>query len=249
MKLFVHELKAQQRLFWRNREAAFFSFLFPILLLVLLGSVYGDEPIEGVRASTYLVAGLLGYGIAATAFAGLAITLVVRREAGLLKRVRGTPLSATVYIAAVIASEVIVIALQAIAQIGIGRYVLDARYPESPGAFTAVLLLGAGCFAAMGIGITSLVRSAEGSSAVVNAIYLPMAFTSGAFFSTQSMPGILEALSEILPLTHLLRLIRSTFVEGAGLASEPAALVALLAWGLVGLFFAVRRFKWEPREV
>ena len=247
--MFLHELRAQQRLFWRNREAAFFSFLFPILLLVLLGSVYGDEPIEGVQAATYLLAGLLGYGIAATAFAGLAITLVVRREAGLLKRVRGTPLSPAVYIAAVIASEVIVIALQALAQIGIGRFLLDAHYPESPAAFAAVLLAGAGCFAAMGVGITALVRSAEGSSAVVNAIYLPMAFISGAFFSTHSMPRVLEALSEVLPLTYLLRLIRATFVEGEGLGGDPAALAALLGWGAVGLFFAVRRFRWEPREV
>lgn len=247
MRLFVHELKAQQLLFWRNREAAFFSFLFPILLLVLLGSVYGDEPIEGVQASTYLLAGLLGYGVAATAFAGLAITLVVRREAGLLKRVRGTPLSPAVYIAAVIGSEVIVIALQALAQIGIGRYLLDARYPDSAAAFAVVLLVGAGCFAAMGIAITALVRSAEGSSAVVNAIYLPMAFVSGAFFSTEAMPRFLEAISEVLPLTYLLRLIRATFVDGEGLGGEAGSLAALLAWGALGLFFAVRRFRWEPR--
>ncbi len=63
MSLFLHEFRAQQLLFWRNREAAFFSFLFPILLLVLIGSVYGDEPIEGVSASTYLLIGLLGYGV------------------------------------------------------------------------------------------------------------------------------------------------------------------------------------------
>ena len=106
MRLFLHELRAQQLLFWRNREAAFFSFLFPIILLVLLGSVYGDDEIEGVSGATYLLAGLIGYGVAATAFASLAITLVVRREAGLLKRVRGTPLSPTTYLAAVISSMV-----------------------------------------------------------------------------------------------------------------------------------------------
>jgi ABC-2 type transport system permease protein len=122
MRLFLHELRAQQLLFWRNREAAFFSFLFPIILLVLLGSVYGDDEIEGVSGSTFLLAGLIGYGVAATAFASLAITLVVRREAGLLKRVRGTPLSPANYLAAVIASMVIVIALQAAAQVLIGRF-------------------------------------------------------------------------------------------------------------------------------
>ena len=248
MRLFFHELKAQQRLFWRNREAAFFSFLFPIILLVLLGSVYGDEPIEGVQAATYLLAGLLGYGVAASAFAGLAITLVVRREQGLLKRVRGTPLSPVTYLAAVIASTVIVIGLQVAAQIMIGRFVLDAHWPASPLSFAVAILLGAAAFAALGLAITALVRTAEGSSAVVNAIYLPMAFISGAFFSTREMPAFLEAISEVLPLTYLLRLIRATFVEGQGLDSDAGALAAVLVWGAAGVFFAIRMFRWEPRE-
>ena len=80
MRVFLHELRAQQRLFWRNREAAFFSFAFPIILLALIGSVYGDEPIDDVSVPTYILVGLLGYGVAANAFAGLAITLVVRRD-------------------------------------------------------------------------------------------------------------------------------------------------------------------------
>jgi ABC-2 type transport system permease protein len=248
MRLFAHELHAQQLLFWRNREAAFFSFLFPIILLVLLGSVYGDEPIEGVDAATYLVVGLLGYGVAATAFAALAITLVVRREAGVLKRVRGTPLSPATYLSAVIASNVVVILLQVVAQLAIGRYVLDAELPQSPGSFAVAIALGAAAFAALGVAITALVRTAEGSSAVVNAIYLPMAFISGAFFSTQEMPRFLEAVSEVLPLTYLLDLIRTTFIAGEGLDSAGGELAAVLGWGAAGLALAVRTFRWEPRE-
>ena len=248
MRLFVHELHAQQLLFWRNREAAFFSFLFPIILLVLLGSVYGDDEIEGVRGSTFLLAGLIGYGVAATAFASLAITLVVRREAGLLKRVRGTPLSPSTYLAAVIASMVIVIALQAAAQVLIGRFLLDADWPASPASFVAALVIGAASFAALGLAVTTVVRTGEGSSAVVNAIYLPMAFISGAFFSPRDMPRFLEVLSEALPLTYLLRLIRSTFIEGETLASSPGAIAAVVVWGAFGLFVAARMFRWEPRE-
>jgi ABC-2 type transport system permease protein len=247
--LFLHELRAQQLLFWRNREAAFFSFLFPIILLVLLGSVYGDEPIEGVDAATYLLVGLLGYGVAATGFASLAVTLVVRREAGLLKRVRGTPLSPATYLTAVIASMVIVIALQVVAQLLIGRYLLGAAWPSAPASFAFAILFGAAAFAALGIAIAGLVRSAEGSSAVVNAIYLPMAFISGAFFSTREMPAFLEAISEVLPLTYLLRVIRATFIAGEALAGSGGALVAVGLWGLAGLVLALRMFRWEPREV
>ena len=246
MRLFVHELRVQQLLFWRNREAAFFSFLFPILLLVLIGSVYGDESIENVSAPTYLLVGLLGYGVSATAFAGLAITLVVRREAGLLKRVRGTPLGAGTYLAAVIGSTVVVIALEAIAQLLLGVYVLDADWPTRPLAFGLSILLGAAAFAALGLAVTTIVRTAEGSSAVVNAIYLPMAFISGVFFSTAEMPAFLEAISEVLPLTYFLDLIRASFVAGESV--DASALAALSLWGLFGLIVAVRRFRWEPRE-
>ncbi len=249
MRLFVREVANQQRLFWRSRESAFFTFLLPIILLLLLGSAYGDSIEEGVKGATYLLAGLLGYGIVATAFAGLAITLVVRRETGILKRVRGTPLPTHTYLAAVIVSTLVTIALETIAQLLVGVYVIGASWPEAPGSFVVAVLIGAAAFAALGLAITGAVRSAEGSSAIVNAIYLPMTFLSGAFFSQHDMPRFLEAIGNVLPLTYLLRLLRDEFVSGKGLGSSPGAIAVVLAWGAVGLLLAFRMFKWEPREV
>jgi ABC-2 type transport system permease protein len=186
--------------------------------------------------------------VAATAFASLAITLVVRREQGLLKRVRGTPLSPATYLSAVISSMVIVIGLQVVAQLLVGRYLLDADWPAAAVAFAVVILFGAAAFAALGVAITGFVRSSDGSSAIVNAVYLPMAFISGAFFSTEDMPAVLEAISKVLPLTHLLELIRATFIEGKGLSGSAGPLLAVALWGVAGLAIAVRRFRWEPRE-
>jgi ABC-2 type transport system permease protein len=87
--LFLHELRTEQRLFWRNREAAFFTFLLPIVFFLIFGSIYGNDIIKGenVRAKAFLEAGMIGYGVASTAFAGLAITMVIRRESGVLKRI------------------------------------------------------------------------------------------------------------------------------------------------------------------
>ena len=246
-RLFLHELRTQQRLFWRNREAAFFTFLLPIIFLVLLGSVYGDEEIDGVRGSTYLLAGMIGYGVAATAFAGLAISFVIRRESGVLKRVRGTPMPPAVYVGAVIASTLVVIGAEVVAQILLGHFALDAAWPASPASFVAIVLLGTAAFAALGLAITGLVRSAEGSSAVVNAVYLPMTFISGSFFSTRSFPDFVEAISDVLPLTFLLRLIRALFIDGETFVSHPGWLAALAVWGAAGVAIALRTFRWEPR--
>ncbi len=245
-RLFLHELRNQQRLFWRSRESAFFTFLLPILLLVLVGFAYGDDEIDGVPAAPYLVAGLIGYGVVAAAFAGLAINTVIRRESGVLKRVRGTPLPPSAFLAAVIASELVVIALQVAAQILIGRYLLDAGFPEAPVSLALALLLGAAAFAALGLAVTGLVRSSEGSSAIVNAIYLPMVFICGVFFSTDAFPGFLEAIANVLPLTYLLELIRDLFIEGSGWSATAAAVVAV--WGAAGAVVALRTFRWEPRE-
>ena len=249
MRLLLHELAAQQRLFWRSREAAFFTFVLPIVFLVLIGSVYGSSEVDGIRGSTYLLAGLLGYSVISTAFAGLAITLVLRRESGVLKRVRGTPLPTGVFLGAVIASTLVVIALGALAQLLVGRFVVDAGWPERPAELAVALLLGAGCFSALGLAITGAIRSAEGSSALVNAIYLPLVFISGVFFSVDSLPGFLQAIAEVSPLTYLLRLVRECVVEGGeGLAGSLEAIAVLAGWGLAGLALAIRMFRWEPRE-
>jgi ABC-2 type transport system permease protein len=248
MRLFLHELRAQQKLFWRSRESAVFAFVLPVAILVLAGSVYGDERINGVKASSYLVAGLIGYGTVATAFAGLAITLVIRREAGLLKRVRGTPLPASTYVAAVIASTIVVVALQVVAQVLIGRLLFDAHWPGAPGSLAVAVVLGCVVFAALGLALTALVRSAEGSSGLVSAVYLPMFFISGVFWSVKSMPSFLQAIAEVLPLTYLLRLLRSVFIDGRTLASSPGAVAVLAVWGFAGAALAVRTFRWEPRD-
>ena len=94
MRLFRHQLRVEQLLFWRSRELAFFTFLLPLIFFVLLGSVYGNDTVDGVQRLHYLLAGMLGYGAIATTFAGLAILLVLRRESGILKRLRATPLPA-----------------------------------------------------------------------------------------------------------------------------------------------------------
>jgi ABC-2 type transport system permease protein len=248
MTLFLHELRAQQRLFWRSRELAFFTVALPIIFFLLLGTVYDGEMDDGIRAADYLLAGLMGYGAIATAFAGLAILLVIRRESGVLKRVRATPLPAAAYVAALLASTLVAFLLTAATLLVLGRLVFETRFPAEPASFAAALLLGAAAFAALGVGLSALIRSAEGASAVVNAIFLPMAFVSGAFFSPQAFPGILRALAEVLPLTHFIRLVRATMLDGTHLWQEPVALAAIAAWGAVGLAVAIRRFRWEPTE-
>jgi ABC-2 type transport system permease protein len=251
MRLFVHELRTEQLLFWRNREAAFFTFFLPVIFFLIFGAVYGNDHIKrehGIRAAAFLEAGMIGYGVAATCFAGLAITLVVRRESGILKRIRSTPLPALGYLLAVLASTFLVFLIEAALIIAIGRALFAVAVPVELLSLLGVLALGALCFAAMGLGITGLVRSAEGSSAVINAVYLPMAIISGTFFTPKEYPGFLRAIADILPLTYFTKITRDVMVRHHHLWSETGSLAIVLVWGAIGLVAAIRGFRWQPRE-
>jgi ABC-2 type transport system permease protein len=247
MRVFVHELRAQQLAFWRSKEAALFIFLFPLLPFVLLGSVYNGK-IYGVPAPQALLAGLIGYGCANTAFAGLAIQLVVRRELGILKRLRATPLPATTYIAAVLASTLVVFVAQTVALFVIGRIFYGTPFPSAIGSLILAVILGAAAFAALGVATASLIRSAEGSSAVVNFILLPMAFLTGSFGPTRHYPAFLRAIGDVLPLKYFIEIMNAVYLRGHGLWTKPAAIGVLAAWGASGLVVSALKFRWEPRE-
>jgi ABC-2 type transport system permease protein len=247
MRLFLHELRNQQRLFWRNRESAIFVFVFPPMLFLLLGAVYSGT-IDGFRAADVLLVGLIGYGCANTAFAGLAITLVIRRESGVLKRIRATPLPTVTYLAAVLCSTLWVFALQMLVTIALGLALYDARGPENRLGMIPVALVGVACFAGMGFGATALIRSSEGASAVVNLIVLPMAFLSGSFGPTRSYPELLQRIADVLPLTYLIDLMKDVYLRGDSFLGHPKELAVMAVWGLAGVLIAWRRFGWQPRE-
>ncbi|MGH3002181.1 MAG: ABC transporter permease, partial [Gaiellaceae bacterium] len=203
---------------------------------------------EHIRAAPFLEAGMIGYGVASTAFAGLAITMVIRRESGVLKRIRATPLPPATYLLAVLVSTFVVFLIEAVLIIAIGRALFSVAIPARLGSLLLALMIGALCFAAMGVGLTSVVRSAEGSSAVVNFVYLPMAIISGTFFTPKDYPAFLRAIADVLPLTYFTKLTRDVMVRNHHLWSESGSIAVVALWGAIGLVAAIRGFRWQPRE-
>lgn len=248
MKIFLHEVRGQLLLYRRSKELAFFTFLLPLILFVLLGSTYGNDRISGVRGADFLEAGMLGYGLVSTAFAGLAIFLVIRRESGILKRVRATPLPAWAYLAAVLTATLIAFAVSCVCMIAIGRLLFSVDLPTRWFSLILTLALGAAAFAALGLGMTAAVRSAEGASATVNAVYLPLAFISGAFFSPHSFPSFLRAIADVLPLTYFIRLTRDVMLHDHQIWDNGADVAVIVLWGAIGAVIALWRFRWEPAE-
>ena len=251
VQMFVHQLRIEQKVFWRNRESAIFIFIFPLMLLLLLGSVYSGTIKIGhteYKAANVLLAGMIGYGVANTAFSGLAISLVVRRESGILKRLRSTPLSPAIYLASVLTSTLAVFVLQTVALFAIGRTLFGTPLPGHFPSLILALLLGAASFAGLGLAAAALIRSDEGASAIVTVIVLPMAFLSGSFGSTHRYPGFLRGIGDVLPLKHYLDIVQTIYLEGREVWTKPGAVAIVAAWGIGGIAVAARYFGWEPRE-
>ncbi|HEU5065920.1 MAG TPA: ABC transporter permease [Gaiellaceae bacterium] len=248
MRLFRHELRYELRLYSRSRELAFFTFLLPLILFLMLGFAYGDDELNGVKGSDYLLIGTLGYGVVATAFAGLTIVIVLRREDGILKRLRSTPLPAPTYLTALLTTTMIAFLIQAVVIVAVGMSAFGASFPSHLFSFVLSLILGAAAFAALGVGLTGLVKRAEGASAVVNAIYFPMLFLSGSFFERDTFPEFLQVVADALPLTYFFDLVFGVVYGGDQIWDRPQDVAALAIWGLVGAFVAVRKFHWTPTE-
>jgi ABC-2 type transport system permease protein len=191
---------------------------------------------------------MLGYGAATTAFAGLALILVARRELGILKRIRSTPLPPATYLVAVLTSIMVVFALQAVSLFVLGKVLKSTPWPHNVVSLALALALGAAVFAALGLALTGFIRSLEGSSAIVNVIVLPMAFLSGSFGPTRHYPQALRAIGAVLPLKPLIDLINAIYLHGQQIWDRPRAVAILIAWGIFGMAVAIRKFRWEPRE-
>jgi ABC-2 type transport system permease protein len=244
--LAVRQVVWEQRLFWRNRQAAIFTFVLPVGLLAF-GLLGRHSDVDGHPYPYFFVPGLIGTAIVFTTFAGIAITLVVRRDSGILKRVRGTPLPPAAYLGALAGSMALVLALETLIIVAVGSTLLDLSAPDAPFELLLLVVFGAFSFAALAFAVVPMVPSAEGSSAVISAIYLPLLGLSGAFFPLHRLPAGLHQLADVLPLSHLLSALRAAYGGGGLSGADYTGLLVTLAWALAGVLIAVRRFGWEPR--
>jgi ABC-2 type transport system permease protein len=238
------QYRLERRMFWRNPSAAFFGFLVPLLLLALFGAVMaGDQDQLDV-----IVPGIAGLSVTAANFVALAYNLTGLREQGILKRLRGTPLPSSAYLAGIGANAVTNTVLQVAIVIVAGRVFFGVPWPGDPLALVVFLAMGVVCFASLGVALSHAIPNMDSAPAYVNVVFLPMMFLAGVFYDEENAPALLRDLAEVMPLTHLIDGLSGAMVSGEGLADQGRALLALGVWGLLGLVLAVRGFSWESRR-
>ncbi|HWH45931.1 MAG TPA: ABC transporter permease [Thermoleophilaceae bacterium] len=239
--LLWRQFRFERRLFWRNPSAAFFNFLLPLILLLLVASAFAGDADE----LEVLIPGIAGMGVMATTFTALAFNLTYLREQGVLKRMRGTPLPAPAYLGGLLANAAVNAVVQVALVVAIGNLLYDVPWPKELLSLAVFTALGVVCFGSLGVAFSHAIPNFDSAPAYVNAVFLPVIFISGVFYSADSLPPVLDAAAQALPLKHLVDGLSGAIVDGTGLVDNAAALAAVGAWAAAGMLLAVRYFRWE----
>jgi ABC-2 type transport system permease protein len=254
LRLCLHQFRYDLRAFARNRQSRFFTMALPVMFLVIFASVFGGHnntvKVSGGRLDTSVayVPGIIALGIISASLVNLVITVTAQRESGVLKRRRATPTPAGAIIAArALTAMVTALALTAVLlAIGWIAYGADVPSRTAP-ALVLTVLLGAAVFCCLGFALASLIRNEDAAQPITQATMLPLYFISGVFVAASVLPHWLVDVAAVFPVRHLAAALLTAYnphTRGAGFAGTD--LLILAAWGVGGLFVALRRFSWLP---
>ena len=237
---------------WRSPTVLIFTFAMSLVWLVVIGIVAGNEtvdPVSGVRVMQFATPVAVAMGTFFATYPTLGTTLSEARDAGILKRLRGTPLPAWTYLAGQIGAAVVYAAASLLLTLGVAvlGYDVQLRAEVLP-ALAVTLLVGIAAFAALGLMVAAVSSTAALAQALSIGSAIVLAFISGLFCVGAALPARLTQVASVFPLKPYADALTDQFDPYAtGAGWDLPALGILLAWGLVGAIVAARAFRWEPR--
>lgn len=257
LSLALTRASVELKTFFREKNTVIFTFSLPIIMLLILGSVFTDV-VKGtsVTASQLFVGGMVAGGIASTSFLTLGVGIAADRESGTLKRLRGTPMPAVSYFG----GKVLLVFAASVAEVllllGIGVFLFDLSLPTEPGrwlTFAWVFALGVTGCSLVGIAASSLARTARSAGALSNLVLIVLMFASGVYFIPISrMPAWLVDIGSAFPLKWMAQGMRSVFLpddlrsqELAGTWEHGRIALVLGAWCIGGLVLCLTTFRWR----
>ncbi len=240
--LFGLELK----LYLREPSAFFFTVIFPLLLMLLFGSIWGNDPFPGAEYGYIdaFTSAFIGIVILTAGTMDLTINIATYREKGILKRFRATPVSPVSFLAAEMLSILVISMMGVLLLLLAGVLLFDMQFRGNLLEGFAAFLLSCCGIAGMGFIPASLARTARSGTVISNCLYFPMLFLSGAALPRQMLPDFLKTVSEAFPLTHAIRLMQGIWL-GDGILEYKTEMVVLGAMLVAGAFFAGKLFRWD----
>ncbi len=246
------QVRYVNKAFWRNPSRAFFTFAFPLMFLVIFTSLLGHSTIHlgttSVKQSTYYVAAMASFAVITACYNNIAITVTSQRDAGILKRISGTPLPSGSFLASQVLHAILVAVLLVVVTAVFGRAAYGADIPTGLTLFHFVVMLvvGAATFCALGLAISAAIPNADASGPIVNATILPLLFLSGIFIAFgNGTPSWILWVARIFPIRHFAAGMQAGFL---GTPFHWSDVAAVGAWGAGGFLVAMHFFRWEPRR-
>ena len=251
--------RAELLMFFRDRTAVIFTFLFPALLLLLFGTIFGqDEDQTGVSASQVYAASMIAYGILNTGFITMGAGLALDREDGTLKRLRGTPLTVTAYLIGKLALVLVLSVAEAVVLVGVGALFYDLKLPDASHwvTFAWLFVLSVIACSLLGVAVSAIVRHARTAGAILNVPVVALQFISGVFIHPiTQLPHWLIGVASIFPVKWMSQGFRYVFLpdsmkslEAAGQWELGRTALVLAAWCVVGLVLCLMTFRWSERD-
>jgi ABC-2 type transport system permease protein len=261
LRLGLERSRYELRGFFRERDAIIFIFAYPIIMLAIFATVFGQDGAEvadGVPFAQYFLPGMIATGVLLSSFQSLAISIPVERDEGGLKRLGGTPLPASAYFLGKVGQVLVVSVVQVALLLVVAATLFDVTMPDTAAlwaTFAWVFVLGVATGAVCGVGFSSLPRSGRSASAVVTPVVLVLQFISGVFFTFYDLPSWMQQVASVFPLKWMAQGMRSVFLpdeaaslEVGGSWQHGATAAVLIAWLVVGLLVGVRTFRWRRRD-
>jgi len=251
LRLVGRQVGYEQLGFWLNPVAAVFTIGFSVVFLVLLSAAAGNSRIgflHNIRTVEYYVPAFAAYGVMAACFNTLTIAIVVRREMGLLKRVRLSPLPTWVMLAAIFVNALIISLVQVVVVVAIGRFGYHVAIPHNLAALAVALVVGAICFTSLGVAASTLIPNQEAAGPVVSIIFFILLFLSGLWYPIKAGSGLAQA-SAYFPVRHMIIATVTPFLaRGRQSAWSWSDIQVMAIWAVVGIFVSLRRWSWAPRR-
>jgi ABC-2 type transport system permease protein len=247
MRAFTKYTWTEIKLFLREPIGAFFTLLFPLMMLFLFGTIYGNEPspyFNGYGTVDVSVPAYTSMIIGTTGIMGLTITMSAYREKGILRRLRATPLRPQVILAGQVVVIFLMTVLGMILLILAGKLVYGLRFDGNPLSVAAAFVLGSLSFFALGFVLAGVMPTARTGQVVSMAIFYPMLFLSGAGLPLEMLPDGVRKFSNFLPLTHVVTLLRGLWI-GEAWSQHTTEVIVLLSLLVVGVLISAKTFRWE----
>ncbi len=258
LRIGLSRVVPELKMFFRRPEQLGLTFSMPAVICILLGSIFATKlPHSGTSTGAVIAASMLAYGILSTSFINLGIGIAADRETGALKRLRGTPATASSYFIGKISLVAVASFAEAVVLLTVGVLVFKLRLPTDIfGWFTLtwVFLLGIVSCSLLGIFISNFASNAVSAAVITNGPAVGLQFVSGTYVPLILLPAWMLILGSIFPVKWMAQGFRSVLLPSDMARYEPAGswehwqtFSVLSAWSIGGLIACLAVFRWSDR--